>query len=98
MVAIGAMLGLSACSSSGSGGSSSTDPAESVYGPPPDIEKEIEQVEDVYGQPVEDMGDKIEPVETVYGPPPADEFDSTKRVEFKDSIISQNENDHQKHH
>ena len=82
MVAIGAMLGLSACSSSGS--SSSTSSVVHVYGPPPDVEKEIEQVEDVYGPPVEDIREEIEPVEVVYGPAPVEGDDTTQKAELKD--------------
>ena len=49
VVGIGALIGLSACSNC-SGGSISS--AECVYGPPPEVEKEVEMVEDVYGPPV----------------------------------------------
>ncbi len=78
MVAAGALLGLSACS----GGGSSCKSAECAYGPPPEVQKEIERIEDVYGPPVKDMERdtveavkedtmmEIEPVEVVYGPAP----------------------------
>ena len=81
MVAIGALLGLSACSSSGGSSSKSL---ECVYGPPPDVEKEIEQIEDVYGPPIEDIGEEIEPVEVVYGPAPVEDIDTTQKADLKD--------------
>lgn len=79
MVAIGAMLGLSACSNN-----SSTNSTVVLYGPPSMLEDDMEQVEDVYGPPVEDIGDEIEPVEVVYGPAPVEEFDTTQKVELQD--------------
>ena len=57
VVGIGALIGLSACSNC-SGGSISS--AECVYGPPPEVEKEVEMVEDVYGPPVEGLDSVME--------------------------------------
>lgn len=85
MVAIGAMLGLSACG----GNSSTTSSVEAVYGPPPEMEKEIEQVEDVYGPPVKDFEEEVEPVEVVYGPAPVEEYDTTQKVEMIEPDKSQ---------
>ncbi len=48
LMAMGAFLGLTSC-----GGG--IFPAPNVYGPPPDINKDPQVVEDVYGPPVEDI-------------------------------------------
>ncbi len=50
LVAAGAALGLSSCFHVKNSGS-----IESVYGPPSDVDPEIQVVEDVYGPPVESI-------------------------------------------
>ena len=78
LVTAGAMLGLSACS--GSSNSSGSSAPEVVYGPPPEVEKEIEVVEDVYGPPVEEIDSAVE---VVYGPS-VEDINSNGKVEFED--------------
>ena len=51
-VALGALLGISACSTIKNG----PNPAAGVYGPPPNYsQNKVEAVEDVYGPPVEEI-------------------------------------------
>lgn len=50
LVAVGAALGLTGCINR---------PYETVYGPPPDVDPDVEVVEDVYGPPVENAPDSV---------------------------------------
>lgn len=56
LVGLGAALGIASCSKT----QTSPNPAEAVYGPPPEYQnKRIEVVEDVYGPPVEDIDSAV---------------------------------------
>ena len=50
LLAVGAALGLTGCYNR---------PYESVYGPPPDVDTDVEVVEDVYGPPVVTPPDSV---------------------------------------
>ena len=52
-MAIGALLGLTACSHTRN--NVSPDPAAGVYGPPPGYYQRMQPIEDVYGPPIENI-------------------------------------------
>ncbi len=63
LVAVGAALGLTGCVNR---------PFESVYGPPPDVDTDVEVVEDVYGPPIDEAPDSVNHSDSVAHEDPSD--------------------------